>query len=102
MKKSCTIVVGFAAAAWMAFAAGAHAQSIPTEKEIIKALSPRAGGFSRTRSFTGTRGVKVTGAEKSAPVDRSQGEFRIRLGEAGQRVPADARRSWTGALQRRA
>ena len=51
----------------MAFAAGAYAQSIPTEKEIIRALSPRAGGFSRTRSFTGARGVKVTGAEKSAP-----------------------------------
>ena len=66
MKKSCT-VVGLAAAAWMAFAAGAYAQSIPTEKEIIRALSPRAGGFSRTRSFTGARGVKVTGGEKSAP-----------------------------------
>ena len=69
MKKSSTVVgfIAAAAAAWMAFAAGAHAQSIPTEKEIIRALSPRAGGFSRTRSFSGARGVKVTGAEKAAP-----------------------------------
>lgn len=67
MKTSRTLF-GLAAAAWMAFAVAAHAQSIPTEKEIIKALSPRAGGgFAKTRSFTGARGVKVTGGEKAAP-----------------------------------
>ena len=67
MKKYWTLI-GFAAFAWMAFAVAAHAQSIPTEKEIIKALSPRAGGgFTKTRSFKGARGVKVTAAAKAAP-----------------------------------
>ncbi|MCY4385421.1 MAG: OmpA family protein [Nitrospinae bacterium] len=67
MKTSRTLF-GLSAAAWKAFAAGAHAQSIPTEKEIIRALSPRAGGgFAKTRSFKGARGVKVSGAAKAAP-----------------------------------
>ena len=66
MKTSRTLF-GLFAAAWIALAVAAHAQSIPTEKEIIKALSPRVGGFSRTRSFNGARGVKVTGREKAAP-----------------------------------
>ncbi len=66
MNKPCTLIV-IAAAAWMGFAAAVHAQSNPTEQEIIKALTRHAGGFSRTRSFIGARGVKVTGGEKAAP-----------------------------------
>ena len=40
MKKS-WILIWLAAFAWVGFAPGPHAQSIPTEEEIIKALSPR-------------------------------------------------------------
>ena len=66
MKKPCTLT-GLAVALSMAFFGGALAQSNPTEQEIIKALTRRERGFSRTRSFTGARGVKVTGGEKTAP-----------------------------------
>ena len=70
MKKPCTVfALAAAAAAWMAMATGAQAQSIPTEEEIIRALSRNPGnaGRSRTRSLSGARGVKVTGGEKSVP-----------------------------------
>ncbi|MDE0331884.1 MAG: OmpA family protein [Nitrospinae bacterium] len=69
MKKSWTLI-GLAAFAWVGFATGVHAQSNPTEKEIIRALTPHAGitrGLSQTRSFKGARGVKVTGAVKATP-----------------------------------
>ena len=68
--KTSWILIGLAAFAWVGFAPEAHAQSIPTEKEIIEALTPRAGitrGLSQTRSFKGARGVKVTAAAKVAP-----------------------------------
>ena len=67
MSKTFTVVaLAAAAGAWMAFVTGVHAQSIPTEEEIIRALSPRAGNagkFSPTRA----RGVKVTGGGKAVP-----------------------------------
>ena len=66
MKRPCT-ALALTAAAWMTLAAGALAQSIPTEEEIIRALSPTPGGSARTRSLSGARGVKVTGAGKSVP-----------------------------------
>lgn len=71
MKKPCTVfALAAAAAAWMAMATGTQAQSIPTEEEIIRALSRspgNAGTPARTRSLSGARGVKVTGGEKSVP-----------------------------------
>ena len=67
MKKSCTALALSAAAAWMALASGALGQSTPTEEEIIRALTPRPGGFANTRSLSGARGIKVTGGEKSVP-----------------------------------
>ena len=49
---------------------GAWAQSTPTEREIVKALTTRpavSGGLARTRSFSGARGVTVTGGERTVP-----------------------------------
>ena len=66
MNKFRTLVM-LAVVALTSFPAAVHAQSNPTEQEIIKALTRRTGEFSRTRSFTGARGVKVTGSEKAAP-----------------------------------
>ncbi|MDE0035514.1 MAG: OmpA family protein [Deltaproteobacteria bacterium] len=68
MRKTFIVVaLAWAAAGWMALAAGAHAQSIPTEEEIIRALSPRPGKFSPTRSLSGARGIKVTAGRNSVP-----------------------------------
>ena len=71
MSKTFTVVaLAAAVGAWMAFVTGVHAQSIPTEEEIIRALSPRAGNagkFSPTRSLSGARGVKVTGGGTAVP-----------------------------------
>ena len=66
--KISRIALSVALAAFTGAALGpaAQAQSRPTEKEIIEALTKRpseARGFSRTRSF-GKRGVTVTGEEK--------------------------------------
>ena len=49
---------------------GAKAQSIPTEQEIIEALLPRpasTGGFSKTRSLSGGRGVQISLGTEVAP-----------------------------------
>ena len=60
-------------AAAVAFAVpvlGAHAQSTPTEQEIIEALLPApasTGGLGRTRSMSGDRGVQVSGGAESPP-----------------------------------
>ena len=48
----------------------AHAQSTPTEQDIIDALTRRTGNggeFTRVRSLSGDRGVSVTGGETSVP-----------------------------------
>ncbi|MDD9980362.1 MAG: OmpA family protein [Gammaproteobacteria bacterium] len=59
-----------AAVAFVVSAVGAHAQSTPTEQEIIEALLPGTGGASgavRTRSMSGDRGVSVSGGTESVP-----------------------------------
>ena len=59
-----------AAAAFVVFAGGAHAQSTPTEQDIIDALLPGTGGTSgavRTRSMSGDRGVDVSGGAETVP-----------------------------------
>ncbi len=67
-KKPCiALVLAVGAAIWMALTAGALGQSVPTEDEIIKALTPRPEGFGKTRSLSGARGIKVTGATNPAP-----------------------------------
>ena len=51
-------------------AAGAAAQTTPTEQDIIDALQKRgdeAGEFTNVRSLSGDRGVTVTGGETSVP-----------------------------------
>ena len=66
MRRSCTtFALAAAAAASMGFASGALGQSMPTEEEIIRALAPQPGGFAKTRSLSGARGIRVTGDEKS-------------------------------------
>lgn len=68
MKKFYTALVLVAGAvAGMALATDAHAQSMPTEEEIIRALKYQSGGSSRTRSLVEHRGVTVTGGEGSVP-----------------------------------
>jgi len=68
MRKSYTaLVLVVGAAAGMALATVTHAQSMPTEQEIIRALTPQPGGLSRTRSLSGARGIKVSGGEKTVP-----------------------------------
>ena len=66
--KTSSVALAFAIAAvtGAAFVSSAQAQSRPSEREIIEALTKRpakARGFSKTRSF-GKRGVTVTGEEK--------------------------------------
>ena len=67
MKTSrVALAIAVAAVTGAVFASSAQAQSRPTEREIIEALTKRpakARGFSKTRSF-GKRGVTVTGEEK--------------------------------------
>ena len=51
-------------------AAGAHAQSTPTEQEIIDALLPPPAstqGLGRTRSMFDGRGVQVSGGVETPP-----------------------------------
>lgn len=67
-KKPCTTLAPAAGAViWMALVTGALGQSMPTEEEIIRALTPRPGGVARTRSLSGARGIKVAVGEKSVP-----------------------------------
>ena len=54
----------------MLMAAGAAAQTAPTEQDIIDALqkhSDESGEFTKVRSLSGDRGVTVTGGETSVP-----------------------------------
>ena len=64
------ITLGAAAVALVLLASGVHAQSTPTEEEIIRALLPGPDNdrrSSRTRSLSGTRGVSVSGGAKTVP-----------------------------------
>ena len=59
-----------AVAASVVLATGAHAQSTPTEQEIIDALLPPPAstqGLGRTRSMSDGRGVKVSGGVETPP-----------------------------------
>ena len=65
--RTSALVAALAMAASAALAAGAEAQSVPTEKEIVEALTARPAktqGFARTRSVSGTRGVSVSGGQQ--------------------------------------
>lgn len=66
MRKS-GLTAALAMAASLGLAAGAGAQSAPTEEEIVKALTAppaKTRGFARTRSFSGARGVSVSGGRQ--------------------------------------
>ena len=66
MRKSYTaLVLMVGAAAGMGLATDTYAQSMPTERAIIRALTPQPG-LSKTRSL-GARGIQVSGGEKSVP-----------------------------------
>ena len=64
------IVLGAALAVSLMLSGGVHAQSPPSEEEIIRALVPKPENqrrFSRTRSLSGTRGVTASGGAKTVP-----------------------------------
>ena len=70
--RTSRIAFALAAAVAMttALTGSAHAQSTPTEQDIIDALKKRSddtGEFSRVRSLSGDRGVSVTGGKKAVP-----------------------------------
>ncbi len=68
MKKFYTALVLVAGAvAGMALATDTCAQSIPTQDEIIRALTPQSGGLSGRRSLPSARGIDVTGGEETVP-----------------------------------
>ncbi len=110
MRKTFTAVVFAAVAgAWLALVTVAPAQPIPTEEEIIRALSPSAGSagsFSLTRSLSGARGVKVTGSGAPVPsIDlrvsfafdsaRLDNESLLTLNVLGRALSSDALRGQT-------
>ena len=66
MRRS-GLAMALAVAASIGLAADAGAQSAPTEEEIVEALKARPAktrGFARTRSFSGARGVSVSGGQQ--------------------------------------
>ena len=68
--SSVALFLAAAIAAPAILAAGAAAQTTPTEQDIIDALqkpSDESGEFTNVRSLSGDRGVTVTGGEKAVP-----------------------------------
>ena len=67
--SSIVFTTAAALAAVTVIAAGAVAQTTPTEQDIIDALQKPddKGEFTKVRSLSGDRGVTVTGGEKAVP-----------------------------------
>ena len=69
-KSAVAFAVAAAITVSMAVTVGAHAQSTPTEQDIIDALLPSPEGVQekgQTRSLSGNRGVTVSGGDEAAP-----------------------------------
>ena len=104
--RTSRIAFALAAAVAMttALTGSAHAQSTPTEQDIIDALKKRSddtGEFSRVRSLSGDRGVSVTGGKKAVPSIDLKVNFAFDSARLDNESLLTLGCAWACALQRR-